>query len=140
MPARGEVWIAASHPALPLFAFERINPDWGFEPGLILKPLAAVSGQCCNEDGTPLAGVELMVNPREGYGPIWLVERAAGQSGAGEPPPSDAEGKWSVDVIIPGMEYYVTVRRPGSNSWKEITDFTALPGETVDLGTLTLPE
>lgn len=78
--------------------------------------------------------------PREDYELSGIVRRAAGQFAVDEPLPSDAEGKWRVSLIIPGKECYVTVRRPGSTSWQELTDFTALPGESVDLGTLTLAE
>jgi len=43
LPLKGKLTVAAMHPTLPLFAAEKIDPDWGRWPGLLLKPLGQVT-------------------------------------------------------------------------------------------------
>ena len=47
----GDVWLIAVHPLKSLFAAEKLDPDWGYEPGLILKPTGSASGRIVDAQG-----------------------------------------------------------------------------------------
>lgn len=55
-------------------------------------------------------------------------------------PYTDQDGRWRTDGIIPGIEYRVSSQPPDGGSGYASTQFTAQPGQTVDLGEMVLEQ
>ena len=51
---------------------------------------------------------------------------------------TDTEGKWSTEGIIPGVQYNVVLTPSQGELSYARADFTAKPGEDLDLGDMTL--
>jgi len=132
-----EATVLAIHPRLPLFAGEqRIDPDWGFEPNMVLEPLGKVQGRLLDAAGKPVGKQEIRLEA----GGIWNPEAKsypeAYQRGARlwDTTETDAQGRWSFDGMIGGLRYFVHAYRPGGGSpifWREVTPE---PGQTIDMG------
>lgn len=52
----------------------------------------------------------------------------------------DADGTWQVQGLLAGVEYKVAGYPPGERGGPVLREFTAKPGETVDLGEMVLKE
>ena len=64
LPVLARLWVAAIHPTQPLAAAEQVDPEWGYEPGLVLRPLATAQARILTAAGGPLAGATVRLSPR----------------------------------------------------------------------------
>jgi hypothetical protein len=143
LPMRRWVTIVAAHPTKPLFATEEIDPDWGFEPGLVLGAVGHVAGRLLDAAGQPLAGARVSVSPPVGYygyGAASELRLRLQAAGFLENNYTDENGRWSTDGLIPGVEYSARAAAPGDDSGSASAEFTARSGETIDLGDMVLQE
>ncbi len=138
MPLRmDQVTLLAMHPKLPLFAAEAgIDPDWGFEPHLVLEPLGRVQGRLLDAEGRPLSQLQLDLHVSNVW---WLIgqrdhpELQSRGVRVLDSTTTDADGRWSFAGLVAGLKYYVVVRAPDA-SWFVRPHFTPEPGQTIDLG------
>jgi hypothetical protein len=90
-----------------------------------MGPGATATGRLVDLDGTPRPGVELRISYHPKEEPHW------NEQGLGEKIKTDAEGRFRIDALLPGLDYYLSA------------DHTSVPfgqglraGETKDLGDL----
>jgi RNA polymerase sigma factor (sigma-70 family) len=88
-----------------------------------MAPGAAVTGRLVDGDGTPRAGVEMHVSFRPKEEPHW------NECGLHEPIKTDREGRFRIDALPPGFDYYLSADH---SSVRFGTGLRA--GETKDLG------
>ncbi len=132
-----EAHLLAMHPELPLFAGDfGIDPDWGFEPNMVLEALGKVQGRLLDAQGKPVGKEEIGLQalgigrpkPESYPGPY---QRGARVWDTTE---TDAQGRWSFDGMISGLKYVVNAYRSGGGRpvfWQEITPE---PRQTIDMG------
>jgi len=133
LPMKHDVWIVAIHPTKALYKAERLNPDWGFEPGLILEPPGEVTGQIQDAAGNPVTGLRVELHSLtylERTVEQWLPPGATRQTTQ-----TDADGKFSFEGLIGGIEYWISTS--GTETDLELSErFTALSKAVVQLGTI----
>ncbi|MCE5237370.1 carboxypeptidase-like regulatory domain-containing protein [bacterium] len=142
LPLKGKVLLIAFHPTEERLAVESVDPDAGVWPGLIVKPRGTTTGMLiAKPGGKPLEGWQVWCWAR---GDIWRlpyeVQQRLGTSG-GERPRSttDAQGRWRLEGLIPGLEYQLvgSTDAAGGARWggRGISTFTAAGGpDQQDLG------
>lgn len=136
LPARGMVWIIAAHPTEPLFAMQEVDADWGFRPGLKLQPLGNATGQIVDEQGRPM-GQALVYVGTDLQRPRELGQRLS-RATFGSVVAADEAGKWRLDGLIGDVHYKLIANTPDDRVMRLVAEFTAKPGETVDLGQMVL--
>ncbi len=116
-----------------LAGFETLVPNWGLEPGIILKPTVSVRARIIGADGQPVVGQSIMV--RASYS-----EELGGQLPIQFNAKTDAEGRIEVGGLVPGIEYSfrVTEEREGRLDDLLKREFTPQPDVETDLGDLQL--
>jgi hypothetical protein len=78
------------------------------EPVVVkLAPLGQVSGRLLDTDGNPLDRVEVSINPPEDSGSE--LYRFAKPSG--NPVRTDKDGRFRVDGVVPGLKFWLNLRR-----------------------------
>ncbi len=139
LPSHGLLWIVAVHPTEPLFSVQRIDPDWGFEPGLILLPLGEIVGQVVDEQGDPVRAAKVMIYFSHGWdiSSSKLLTRSPFRQGIWATE-TDEQGKWRIEGLIGGVDYQVNVRAAGHEDYRHPAAVTATGGETVDMGEIVL--
>ncbi len=140
LPARGKVLIVAVHATKPLFAAEEIDPDWGFEPGLILQPLGSATGRVVDEQGKPVRGATVSVSGGLSYWQSSQLRQRLTSAGFKWQAYTDEEGRWDVAGLIAGVNYEVPVFPPEKRGGRTLAEFTAKGGQTVDLGEMVLKQ
>ncbi len=119
LPTFGKFWVIAMHATERLFAAENIDPDWDYQPGMVLRPPVSATGRIVDENGQPIGGARLRGYPQfpitwdtDGGGAMFSsylwendVRRRLGQRDYFLRPVTDADGKWHVDGLIPGAQY-----------------------------------
>ncbi len=135
-----EANLLAMDPELPLFAGDfGIDPDWGFEPNMVLEPLGKVQGRLLDAEGKPVAKQEIGLEAQGMWRRKAESYPEAYQRGARlwDTTETDADGKWTFDGMIGGLRYTVHAYRPGGGSPIFWQDIRPEPGQTVDLGDIT---
>ncbi len=140
-----KVTLLAMHPKLPLFAAEAgIDPDWGFEPNLVLEPLGKVKGRLLDPEGRPMADheVALEVNRMlpEPVNPRYYRELYERGARLQQETVTDADGNWVFEGLIGALKYAVSARPRGSYQTLFHKWITPEPGQTIDLGDITARE
>ncbi len=132
-----EATVLAMHPKLPLFAADPgIDPDWGFEPNLVLEPLGKVKGRLINADAQALAGHRIVLSAES----VWQMPperyQEAYHRGARiwDETVTDTNGEWTFDGMISGLQYYLSAYARGSGNRLCHERITPEPGQTIDLG------
>ncbi|MHB8996861.1 MAG: carboxypeptidase regulatory-like domain-containing protein [Armatimonadota bacterium] len=119
LPLKGKVALMAVHPSEQWYALEAPDPDAGVWPGLIVKPLGTATGILVTKgEGKPLAGVQVMGQPgREWWQLGYEMQQRLGLPNAmNQRVPTDADGRWRLSDLIPGVTYQLIVfeRQSGS--------------------------
>jgi hypothetical protein len=152
LPADATIWLVAWHPTKPLFAAERIDPGWGFEPGLVVRPTGRATGRILDDAGEAVVGAGVQCSlrfsvvfgdgsARIGWQP-WqtALNRHLGQANlyGGLNATTDAEGKWSLGGLVRGAMYSLSVTLADgteSTAWQEF--LTDAEQEVTDVGDIT---
>ena len=136
-----EATLFAMHPELPLFAADAgIDPDWGFEPNLVLEPLGKVKGRLLDPGGRPMPdhevalGVELDYMPPDPVNPRYYRELYERGARLHQKTVTDADGNWVFEGLIGALKYAVSARPRGSYQTLFHERITPQPGKTIDLG------
>jgi len=136
--ASGMVDLLVKHPTEPLFAVEQVDPNWGFEPGMILQPGATIQGQIVDESGKPLPGASVQLvavwisrTPTATYDRMFGVDDRPRTT-------TDREGRWQIESVATGLDYSVMVSPPQRGGGRSLTRCRPESGETLDLGTMVL--
>jgi RNA polymerase sigma factor (sigma-70 family) len=97
-----------------------------------LGPVGQVSGRLLDTDGNPLDGVEVSINPTEEVGSE--LYRFAKPSG--KPTRTDKDGRFRVGGVVPGMKFWLGLRRNQTFLVGEprIGTKQVKPGQALDLG------
>lgn len=139
LAARGMVLLIAIHPTKLLVAGQVLNPDWEFEPGLMLEPTATATGRVVDEQGRPVRS-EVHVRLDDDSCPDFemptiLRKRLQAWQGAGWKATTDDQGRWVVNNLIGGFDYAAFVVQQDRTGR---TEFTAKPGETLTVDDIVL--
>lgn len=141
LTAQGRVWVIAMHPAQPLAAAVVVDPEAPAPLRLALAPLAGAEGRLVAATGQPVRGQVLLwpdYPNSTAYNrfqvPAPLAARLAAQR-EDWAVSSDAEGRWRVTTLLPGLTYRVYCLLPEGQSPKLAT-FEAVPGVATPLGEL----
>jgi protocatechuate 3,4-dioxygenase beta subunit len=89
-----------------------------------LEPGGGATGRLTGPDGTPLAGAEIEVRAYEFRQQVEIP----GALGLRARTTADADGRWMVDRLVPGLEYRVKVGAPG---FRGSDEFVLTQGDTV---------
>jgi hypothetical protein len=124
----------------------KVQPVRGDEEGEVtvrLEPLGGVAGQVLDAEGRPWAGLkvratlsrkftdykDLPLETMDNLGPVMAVTQT-----------TDAEGKFRIDGLLPGLKYNLVVSegelRPGKVVAYHIEDLSPESGNIKDLGDL----
>ncbi len=134
LPARGMALLVAIHPTKLLVAGQELDPDWEFEPGLMVEPTASATGRVVDEQGQPVRSeVHVRLDPDFGM-PSLLTQRLHAWP-SGWRTTTDDRGRWIVDTLIGGFDYRAFVLQQDRTGGSE---FTAKPGETVTVDDIVL--
>jgi RNA polymerase sigma factor (sigma-70 family) len=111
------------HPAKGLVGLAQPPKEDGGSVTVRMTPGAAIKGRLVDADGSPRAGVELWVSflPREE--PHW------NEHGLGEQIKTDRDGRFRIDALLPGLEYFMSLDHTGIRIGQGLR-----AGETKDLG------
>jgi len=134
-----EATLLAMHPELPLFAADAvIDPDWGFEPNLVLEPLGKVKGRLLDPEGRPMADHEVALGVNhmllEPVNPRYYRELYERGARFQQKTVTDADGNWVFEGLIGALKYAVSARPRGSYQTLFHERITPQPGKTIDLG------
>jgi len=133
--ARGMVLLIAIHPTKLLVAGQELNPDWEFEPGLMLEPTATATGRVVDQQGKPVRSeVSIVLDYRDFEMPSRLRKRLQARS-FGWKATTDDQGRWVVNNLIGGLHYRAGVALQDGTGQAE---FPAKPGETVTVDDIVL--
>lgn len=105
----------------------------GGESGTIvvrLQPAASVRGRLRNDNGRPWRHTEMPVRFTLAEQPGWVFEHAPDKVR------TDAEGRFRIDGLIPGMKYHAMVMQ-GQYPRELFTDLALESGQAKDLGDVT---
>jgi RNA polymerase sigma factor (sigma-70 family) len=108
---------------------------WGGEEAPVVKmgPAAAVTGRVLDAAGKPLAGVEVSFQMSDA-GPDELIRQKL-YRGRVAPSTTDADGRFRLGGLFPGLEFSVFATQPGHRSGLAAFDpVTLKAGEVRDLG------
>lgn len=139
LPVRGEVKVIAVHPTEPLFAGTVLEPDSGTTPVLALGPAAEVTGRAVDDQGEPIPTAQVIY--KVGIGPpVISVElfRRMGEVGYGTYWYGDDAGRWRASGFVAGLPYEILLLDRHDEFGYQTLEFTAQPGETIDLGEIVL--
>jgi hypothetical protein len=112
LPLKGKVALMAAHPTEQWYALESVDPDAGVWPGLIVKPLGTATGVLVTKgEGKPLGVVQVMAQPgREWWQLGYQIQQRLGlASSMNQRVPTDADGRWRLSSLIPGVTYQLIV-------------------------------
>jgi RNA polymerase sigma factor (sigma-70 family) len=111
------------HPAKGLVGLAQPPQEDGGSVNVRMIPAAAIKGRLVDAEGSPRAGVELWVSflPREE--PHW------NEHGLGEQIKTDRDGRFRIDALLPGLEYFMSLDHTGIRIGQGLR-----AGETKDLG------
>ncbi len=132
--------LLAMHPVLPLFAADvAIDPDWGYEPSLLLRPLGTLQGRLVDENGNAVSNrkVKLQVSRLWGFGRDGYAEAYERGARLSDEAFTDADGRWSLSGLVSGLSYTVSVaNNVGGDATSALfrTAFVPQPGQTTDVG------
>lgn len=137
--ARGMVLLIAIHPTKLLVAGQELNPDWEFEPGLMLEPTASATGRVVDQQDQPVRSeVHVQLSHHRSYPefemPSLLIKRLQARS-FGWKATTDDQGRWVVNNLIGGLHYRAGVSLQDGTGQAE---FPAKPGETVTVDDIVL--
>ncbi|HEX5269030.1 MAG TPA: carboxypeptidase-like regulatory domain-containing protein, partial [Gemmataceae bacterium] len=106
-----------------------IKPDERGPVTVTLDPAASVSGKLVDAGGRPLAHLSITVTFRRSKDePLEMHSRDLR---------TDAEGKFRIDGLLPGMSYSADVHPPDTNYHQSLFEgLTLKAGESKDLGTV----
>jgi RNA polymerase sigma factor (sigma-70 family) len=105
----------------------------GDETGTVavrLQPAASIRGRLLNDDGKPWPNAEVSVRFTLKEQPGWVHDHGP------EKVQTDAEGRFRIDGLVPGMKYYALVMQ-GQYARELFTDLSLASGEAKDLGDVT---
>jgi beta-lactamase regulating signal transducer with metallopeptidase domain/protocatechuate 3,4-dioxygenase beta subunit len=147
LASRGKLWVAAMHPTRALFAAENLDPDWEYEPGLVLRKPGSAEGRLVDQDGRPLAGMKLRGYPEfpvtsEQGGSYRLTEwqqtlqERLGHRGWFLQPVTDQNGRWHADGLLRGAQYRLIVELADGREARESYTFTVAEEGVTDAGEL----
>ena len=140
LPVRGEVKVIAVHPTEPPFAGIVLDPDSGTTPVLVLGPCAEVTGRAVDDQGgNPIPTAQFIY--KVGIGPpVMSVElfRRMGEVGYGTYWYGDDAGRWRASGFVAGLPYEILLVDRHDEFAPQTLEFTAQPGETIDLGEIVL--
>src|SRR5262245_27118456 len=112
------------------------------EPVVVkLAPVAKVKGAMVNQDGKPIAKAIVLLNYRERPAEEIYHAIHGGRFSSETVVETNDAGEFTLDRVLPGLQFHVYARQGNTTleppSWKE-GGFTVKPGETTDLGKVTL--
>jgi len=118
-------------------------------PPIVLERCGKVRMRIVNDKGKPLANylpfVFIVVTPGapathfiEPNQLLWLDSMNWWGNRAGRETKTDADGRVTIDGMIPGATYRVSY--PGGNHWTSGHEFKIRAGETTDIGDIVLPK
>ncbi|MEN6548272.1 MAG: hypothetical protein ABFE07_19705 [Armatimonadia bacterium] len=142
LPLTGKVRLIAAHPTQPLLAGAVVDPEWGFEPGLVPAVLATIKGRAVTADGMPVVEGLAMYQQEYPSPPLKSMERFMRLREVGQPMYcyADENGNWRIDGVVGDLPYQVRVC-DRSQKLKAVTLGVApKPGETIDLGDIKLEQ
>ena len=99
---------------------------------VVMKRWGAVKGTVTDPDGKPLAGVEVKARyPKRPAAGHWPKQPSA---------KTDAEGRFTIERLLPGRDHTLTVKAPKGLTLDadEVSEFKPTAGETVDAGEIRL--
>jgi RNA polymerase sigma factor (sigma-70 family) len=105
----------------------------GDESGTVvvrLQPAASARGRLLNDHGRPWRHTEMPVRFRLQEQPGWVFEHAP------ENVRTDADGRFQIDGLVPGMKYHALVMQ-GQYPREVFADLTLTSGQVKDLGDVT---
>lgn len=143
MPFRLPTLVLALSPTEPRVAVRPVEYD-AERAGLLLRvqALGRLTGQVVDAAGQPVAGAQVTLNNPylqvlTANADAWKRLQEAGYQ-AGQLT-TDAEGRWEAGGLVAGGPYRLAVSVPDKNvQLARTVDATVQPGETVDLGKLTV--
>ncbi len=139
LAARGMVRLIAIHPTKLLVAGQVLNPDWEFQPGLMLEPTASATGRVVDQQDQPVRSeVHVQLSPRsypEFEMPSHLRKRLQAWPAGSWQTATDDQGRWVVNNLIGDFDYRAFVVQQDRTGR---TEFTAKPGETVTVDDIVL--
>src|SRR5262249_9155947 len=101
-----------------------------------LGPLGTVTGRLRDADGNPLAGVDVSAGPAD------MIGRELHRFARPAPKPvrTDKDGRFTLTDVVPGMPFYLDVRRDKEpfGEKPKIGRLAVKPGVTLDLGERTM--
>jgi RNA polymerase sigma factor (sigma-70 family) len=109
-----------------------------------LGPAAAIKGRAVTPTGEPLKSTRLLISYLDR--PVEEIDRAWHSQGEyrGQIVETDADGRFEFKGVVPGAPLLVYGRRGAEYlrppSWDRKAAHIAKPGETIDIGTVTLKE
>lgn len=130
---RGEVWIVASHATEPHHAAVQIDPDEGEPLEIVLKPAATVRGQVVDGEGRAIQGARVRAIRMLRIGDTTSIWNAAWIPEP-EPVATDADGFWSIDGLVSGAPYALSVQAEGLRYDPFQAKFVADADEPLGLG------
>src|SRR5207302_428351 len=118
-------------PRRKLFGLLRLAGDEKKPQVVRLVPAGAVRGRLVDEDGRPLAGVAVRL-----YHPDRPAEEIHDRASRARPIETDADGKFLIDEVIPGVKFSLSFHRGRQALEPSVkrADSMAQPGKTLDLG------
>jgi len=116
-----------------LAGFETLVPDWGLEPGIVLKPTVRVRARIIDAGGQPVVGQSIMI--RASYS-----EELGGTLPLQFNAKTDAQGRVEVSGLVPGIEYSFHVMEEHEGRLDDLLErkFTPEADVETDLGDLQL--
>jgi RNA polymerase sigma factor (sigma-70 family) len=118
------------HTKNALAGFREIKDDESGTVVVRLQPAASVRGRLLNDDGKPWRHTEMPVRFLLKERPGWVFEHAP------EKVRTDAEGRFQIDGLIPGMKYHAMVMH-GEYPREVFSELTLTSGQVKDLGDVT---
>lgn len=141
LPLKGKLTVVALHPTETLVGAIEANPEWPDVPAVVLRPLAAVTGQVVDKASQPVAS-KTVFTYGEGLqqlmyqgGEVLRQRLNFGYQG-GPQAPTDAQGRFRLEGLVPGMNYYLGVRDDPQQGARLFQQFTPTGEPDQDLGTL----
>lgn len=124
--------LAVWHPETNLGGTATIGPDDKGTVTIRLQPMGSIRGRLLDLEGNPLSGAEVTVNCRADAGSE--LYRFAQPKGAVTQ--TDAEGRFTLTDVVPGVEFYVQIRKDKQyfRGEPKLGLHQVKSGQTLDLG------